>query len=367
MKIMVNYPNKKHEVAGDIETAFIEEFAGVCERDGVECRLVGKDMRDYVPGWTFKEYHRNYFRNELDWMLGYYHLFPDWLTRPPLKARPAGFTGKIAEWGYDIHVEPEGLVAEANANIDLWLMRSTEAPSILFPTRAQWFDCKGDTPDEWVANGCAIRAEPDHLKKRITTNYMLFPISLNPEFFHPIAEKDHDIAMVGIMTPYYPLRRAIFSEIKKFATDHKLRLLLHPSPPNECTANIELVLQNPALRRQYSVGRDYAERIAKSKMFVFCSGFMHGPLGKYFEGMMAGTAVVADTPVNASELHFEPDRNFININMSNWKEKILYYLDDNQAREEIAQRGRETAVKYHTNEVRAKELLSRMKALGTGQ
>jgi len=357
---MVQYANRLQETAESRDTRLLMEFASLCAREGHECRLVGAGMPDHVPGWAFSDYSREYFKNDIDWILGHYHLYPDWLTNPAPKPRPEGFTGKIAEWAFDLHVDPEGLIAEANAKIDLWLMRYTEA-GIFFPTLAKWNECRGGTPEEWLANGYCVKKERDYYTKRITTNYMFFPLSMNPEFYHPIAEKDYDIAMVGVLTQYYPLRLAISNEIQRFTTDHRLRLLFHPSPPDVYGAHTDAMLQNPALRAQYSVSTDYAERIAKSKMFVFCSSFATAPIAKYFEGMMAGTAVVADTPVNASELHFEPDKNFISIDASNWKEKILYYLDNTLAREEIALRGRETAVKYHTNEVRAKQLLERLK------
>ena len=360
MNILVLYANKRNESAGWTETKFLEDFATECGRNSIECRLVGERMPDHIPGWGLKEYMRKYFRNNVDWIMGYNHPYPNWLSSPPRKPRPEGFSGRLFEWNYDMHVAPDALIEEANANIDLWLLRCTIA-STFFPTMKSWFQCKGATPDEWIANGYCVQREPDYFTKQITTQYRFFPLTADATVFKPISQKDYDIAMVGVLSPFYPIRTAIGNEIVDFTKAHRLRLLFHVSPPDKYSGNIEAVLQNPALRKQYSIGPDYAERIAKSKMLVFCSGFAKAPIAKYFEGMMAGTAVVADTPANAAELHFEPDRNFISIDASNWKDEILYYLDNTQDREEIALRGRETAMKYHTNRVRAKELIAHLK------
>lgn len=66
---------------------------------------------------------------------------------------------------------------------------------------------------------------------------------------------------------------------------------------------------------------------------------------------------MADVPLTAEELHLVPDWNFVAINKDNWKSKLEYYLENDDEREKIAQRGYETYLKYHTSDIRARQVV----------
>jgi len=125
--------------------------------------------------------------------------------------------------------------------------------------------------------------------------------------------------------------------------------------------NINLILQDKELRKKWLVGEDYAKTVAQSKIFIFGSSIFRYPLTKYMEGMMSGSLVMADEPWHAEECHFKDGWNYVKINENNWQEKLEYYLKNDRERETIAQRGYETAMKYHTTNIRAKQFIDILK------
>lgn len=127
-----------------------------------------------------------------------------------------------------------------------------------------------------------------------------------------------------------------------------------------------------------SYGENYVREINQSKLFLTCSGMWKFPVMKYYESMACGTALVADDPIDADELGFKPDENYVSVadaytpkaeNPSypllgdewEFREDVLmgkldYYLTHVGARDRIAEAGEELVRKRHTDEVRAKEL-----------
>lgn len=118
--------------------------------------------------------------------------------------------------------------------------------------------------------------------------------------------------------------------------------------------------------------KDYIKTINQSKIIPF--GCVELPyhlknnpvkfaIGKWTEGMSCGTMVMADKPKRAEDLHYIPDYNFVEVNVSNFKEKLKYYLSHEDELNEIAKHGLETIQKYHTLKVRATEILKFMESL----
>lgn len=105
------------------------------------------------------------------------------------------------------------------------------------------------------------------------------------------------------------------------------------------------------------VGEEYARTLALSKTFPFGTSIFKYPLLKFFEAMACKTCVFADTPLTAEELHIIPDWNFVEVNEDNWEDKLEYYVSHDDERELIAQRGYDTVIKYHTTEVRARQVV----------
>jgi spore maturation protein CgeB len=109
------------------------------------------------------------------------------------------------------------------------------------------------------------------------------------------------------------------------------------------------------------VGKRYSEVLSGTKIFIFGSSVFKYPLSKYFEAMGSGSLVMADKPQSAEALHLKPEWNFVEINKENWKEKLDYYLTNDEEREKIAYRGYKTVMKHHTTSVRANQLISYLK------
>jgi len=100
----------------------------------------------------------------------------------------------------------------------------------------------------------------------------------------------------------------------------------------------------------------YANFLNQSKMFVFGSGNSNYPVAKYFEDMSSETMVLAPYPKDGKELGFVPNENFVEIDSNNFVEKIKWYLKHDEERQRIVDCGRETILKYHSVERRAKQL-----------
>jgi len=77
---------------------------------------------------------------------------------------------------------------------------------------------------------------------------------------------------------------------------------------------------------------------------------------KPLEAMATGALAMMDVPTCAKELHLVPDYNFVAIDQRNFKEKIKYYLQNEEDRTPIIKRVYETFIKYHSSDVRARQV-----------
>ena len=85
---------------------------------------------------------------------------------------------------------------------------------------------------------------------------------------------------------------------------------------------------------------EYAEAIARSKIFVCANGVNNQVLMKYFEVMASGTLLLTNLPRNCGDYGFIPGKHF-----AVWEDRedlvssIHYYLENDMARETIASAG----------------------------
>lgn len=179
--------------------------------------------------------------------------------------------------------------------------------------------------------------------------------SIDPQQFKPLdLPRKYDVTMIGATHPdAYPLRQVLWEGLPSYTEEMKWNALLQSG------------LIGPSLNRSISnlkenhyVGDRYARALAQSKIFIFGTSVFKYVLFKFPEAMACKTLVMADVPLTAEEYHLVPDENFVWINKDNWRDKLKYYLENDDEREAIAQRGYETVMKYHTTGTRGKQVVN---------
>lgn len=240
----------------------------------------------------------------------------------------------------DNHVDPAKWVDVANRGFKGTLMRYMHSPYV-----------KKSLFNKMVYYS---KFDPDYYIKNIVNMKLHFPWFTDHRIYKPIEEKEYDVIFLGTSRKkVYPLRHDIVNDLQRICKKKGWRFLIRDRPPGETVSR-----RIPDLIKQgFIVGGKYAETVAKSKIFVFGNSIFDYPLSKYFEVMGCATLVMADKPQSAEELHFEAGENYVEINREDWKNKLEYYLEDDAERERIARNGYETVMRYHTSEVRAKQLL----------
>jgi len=174
----------------------------------------------------------------------------------------------------------------------------------------------------------------------------------------------YDICLLGrVYHSMYPLRTIIW----------KTLLQENFEPRN----NIEFKVNNKILKIFYRyrprgwgytpettlMRETYVEAINKCKIFPFDGSIYKLPILKYFECMATKTLALADTPLDAEDLHFKAGYNYIEIDKENFIDKIIYYLDNEKEQKKITENGVATIFRYHSMETRVKQLINYMKEL----
>lgn len=192
-------------------------------------------------------------------------------------------------------------------------------------------------------------AKEDYQKRLKVKVVPLFQSLSSHLFKNRHIERIYDVFLTGNFGPKcYPLRHAIYQ-----AYGQNPRCWIRPGHHSLPTVE------------------DYIQKLNQSKILATgnccCPMFGRTDL-KFFqvkplEAMATGTLAMMDVPTCAEELHLIPDYNFVAINTSNFKEKIQYYLENEEEREAIAEHGYEVFTKYHTSDVRAQQVKKQLEAL----
>lgn len=191
----------------------------------------------------------------------------------------------------------------------------------------------------------------EEYKKRTKIPVEWLPLSTNIEMLKDVGRKRiYDCFLSGcINADIYPLRTKIYNYLKVA----KLRSFLNPIINAESRMTVKGFPWKP-----------YIQKIQQSKIFPFSSPQLHChghywqyAISKYYEAMACETLVIANKPTDAKALHFRPNYNFVEVNETNFKEKITYYLENEKERKRIIKNARKTIEKYHSSRLRAKQLL----------
>ncbi len=291
---------------------------------------------------------------------------PAWVIGSRVTGRDVNRDFKLCRWVGDIHVSPDIQIKVANQELDLLLLRCLHS-QYYFPTVKDFKAIFGIRPfTKWIESGHMIEVPDDWYISQLETKYAFWPPSFEPTYFKPVdeSEKKYDVTMIATVGGFYPLRQKIEKGLPTLAKEHGWNALLR-RPPNMndriYRLQIDHVLKDPELRKRWFLGEDYARALAESKIFIFGSSLFRYASPKYFEAMGAGALVMADECHHAEDLHFKDGWNYVEITQDNWQEKLEYYLEDDQLRETVARRGYENAMKYHSNQARAAELINHLK------
>lgn len=307
-----------------------------------ECKWSGIGWEDHISGETIeKTVHRLYGNDPPDWVIKNRANFHEY--RKIGKNKDKSY--KIVLTLGDLHRKPHEWVELMNKASDITLLRYLYSPYILKEYPLKFLNTYQ-------------RFDSNFYVENLISEYHHFPWFTDPKLYKPNNEKDWDVIFLGAYRKkVYPLRHAIISSLPKLCKEHKWRYLMKGRPPGKTSLrNIE-----DLLKKGYIVGDKYSEIISRSKIFIFGNSIFKYPLSKYFEIMGSGTLVMANKPQSSKELGFINEHNYVEINRNNWKEKLIYYLENESERERIAKNGYETAIKYHSTEIRAKQLISILK------
>mgnify|MGYP000881527122 FL=1 len=167
------------------------------------------------------------------------------------------------------------------------------------------------------------------------------PIDIFKDYQFP---RDIDVLMMGAIYPHlYPMR-AKFYEILK----NERNFVYHPHPGYQEICDWKHVY----------AGEKYAREINRAKIFVTCDSIEHYPVMKYFEVLACNTLLLATPSQELSDLGFIDGETFVAVNEHNLKDKITYYLQNEDERRKIARQGFEMVRRDHSTEKRTNELLS---------
>jgi len=185
----------------------------------------------------------------------------------------------------------------------------------------------------------------------------IFPLtpSIEPAVFNMFnRNRAIDALFLGNATKYiYPLRFDIYHNLKALGIRNKWKTIVRWCPKGK---SLERKKQE-YLDKGDIVGEKYADYLSRTKCFLFGTSVFKYPLLKFFEGMASGACVFSDLPLQWKMFHFKPGENMVLINKDNWRNKLKYYLDNEDERRKIALEGYRMTMRHHTNAARARELV----------
>ena len=109
------------------------------------------------------------------------------------------------------------------------------------------------------------------------------------------------------------------------------------------------------------VGKYFSMEINKAKMFFTDDSRYKFPIAKYFEVPASKTLLLASGSKELEDLGFIDGETFVEINEDNYLDKALYYLEHEEERNAITERGYQMVRKKHTTTIRAEQFIEYIK------
>jgi len=163
-------------------------------------------------------------------------------------------------------------------------------------------------------------------------------------------KKEWDVVSVGAMHRFYPFRVYMHNYLQNNASSLNIKY----KNKQHCGVNFS---------HTNFVREQYAQYINSSKILISCGGKYHLAFNKIFEAMACKTLYVGEKPYGEKELRLEDGINYVAVDRSNFVDKIVYYLKNEDKMNAIVNRAEDDFKKYHTIEARANDFVGLIKKL----
>ena len=157
-------------------------------------------------------------------------------------------------------------------------------------------------------------------------------------FYDRQLERDIDVCLLGAMGDFYPLRGLVHESLSHQSW---LRYFHQPHPGYRYTASLSQGA--PPQQTLGLCGEAYAQVLARSKVFVSCTGKYNLPFIKISEVLASGAVLMCDRPCGADELGLVDDVNYVPIDAVNFMGRLQDLLHDPPRLNRIAHAGRQLA------------------------
>src|SRR5690625_4195475 len=174
------------------------------------------------------------------------------------------------------------------------------------------------------------------------SKFRFLPFSINPSLIRNWnLKKDIDFLLMGHISKSYPYRSAVRDKMKN------VKGFIYHRHPGHLKKD----------RSKYIIDEEFGQEINRAKIFFTCGSIYQYPVMKYFEVPGCNTLLIAEQNRDLIELGFKDGVNFIAADHSNFYDKALYYLKNDNKRKEIAAEGYKFIHKHHTHRIRAKQFI----------
>jgi hypothetical protein len=182
---------------------------------------------------------------------------------------------------------------------------------------------------------------PEYFIERGNPECLLFPHAIRaPQYRDPLPEKTIDVAMVGRLSgsDYSYRRRCVRAVTENL---------------DVTTNDFQSAYDYPAMADVY--------RKAKIGLNVSRNGYLEDANLRCFEVMGGGALLLTPHPTELSKLGLEDGAHFVTFHsQDDLVDKIRYFLNHNEAREEIALNGREATLTHFTYDRWSERLIERI-------
>lgn len=194
------------------------------------------------------------------------------------------------------------------------------------------------------------------------SKFRWMPFSINSDIIKDWkANKDIDFLLMGqvyykncrnlVYKGKYTFREAVYNKMKE---EKGFVFIPHPG---HTTKGGPYVMINDK----------YGKLLNRAKIFFTCGGVKGYPVAKFIETLGCKTLLLAKPNKDILELGFKDGLNFVSCDELDFYDKAMYYIKNEEEREKISSNGYNFIHAYHTNEIRAQQVIKYIEDYITGQ